>query len=236
MSLDVLETDESPETSTHEHRPHADMVRIAGGTFRMGSDKHYPEEAPVHRVTVGEFWMDRTPVTNRQFKEFVRATGHVTFAEIPPDPKDYPGALPHMLYAGSLVFLPPSRPVNLRNWSEWWTFLKGADWRHPYGPKSRIIGLDNHPVVHVAYVDALAYAKWAGKDLPTEAEWEFAARGCLDGAEFAWGEELTPGDCQMANTWKGSFPHACLRHDGYQSTSHGSAIPGIDTRIYDIHC
>jgi formylglycine-generating enzyme required for sulfatase activity len=131
--------------------------------------------------------MDRTPVTNRQFKEFVKATDYVTLAEIPPDPKDYPGALPHMLYAGSLVFSPPERQVDLRDWSQWWTFLKGAHWRHPYGPKSNINGLDNHPVVHVAFADALAYAKWAGKDLPTEAEWEFAARGGLDGAKFAWG-------------------------------------------------
>src|SRR5262249_30887319 len=118
------------------------MIAIPGGTFRMGSDKHYPEEAPVHRVTVDPFFIDRTPVTNRQFKEFVRATGHKTFAEIPPDPKDYPGALPHMLYAGSLVFTPPSHQVDLRNWSQWWQFLKDADWRHPYGPKSNINALD----------------------------------------------------------------------------------------------
>ena len=133
----------------------ANMVCVPGGTFRMGSNKHYPEEAPVHRVTVDEFWMDRTPVTNQQFDEFVTATGHVTFAEIAPDPKDYPGALPHMLYAGSLVFSPPSRPVDMRDWSQWWTFLKGADWRHPYGPNSNIDGLDDHPVVHVAYRDAM---------------------------------------------------------------------------------
>jgi formylglycine-generating enzyme required for sulfatase activity len=169
------------------------MIFIPGGTFRMGSDKHYPEEAPIHRVSVDGFWVDRTPVTNRQFKEFVRATGHKTFAEIPPDPKKYPGALPHMLYAGSLVFTPPNHPVNLRNFGEWWSYLKDADWRHPYGPKSNINALDNHPVVHVAYSDALAYAKWAGKNLPTEAEWEFAARGGLDGAEFAWGDSFTPG-------------------------------------------
>ena len=169
------------------------MLLIPGATFRMGSDKHYPEEAPVHRVTVDSFFIDPTPVTNRQFKEFVKSTGHVTFAEIRPDPKDYPGALPHMLYAGSLVFTPPARPVDLRNWGEWWTFLKGADWRHPYGPKSNINNLDHHPVVHVTLADALAYARWAGKELPTEAEWEYASRGGLDGAEFAWGDEFAPG-------------------------------------------
>jgi sulfatase modifying factor 1 len=131
------------------------------------------------------FWIDRTPVTNRQFKEFVRATGHKTFAETPPDPKNYPDALPHMLYAGSLVFTPPRPPVDLKNLGAWWSYTNGPDWRHPSGPKSNINVLDSHPVVHVAFSDALAYAKWAGKDLPTEAEWEFAARGGLDGTEFA---------------------------------------------------
>jgi formylglycine-generating enzyme required for sulfatase activity len=147
------------------------MVWIAGGTFRMGSNDHYPEEAPVHRVTVGGFWIDRTPVTNREFRKFVNATGYVTFAETRPDPKDYPGALPHMLKAGSLVFTPPKHPVDTRDWSQWWNFKFGADWRRPYGPRSSISGLDDHPVVHIAYRDAEAYAKWAGKDLPTEAEW-----------------------------------------------------------------
>jgi formylglycine-generating enzyme required for sulfatase activity len=202
-----------------------DMVQIAGGTFRMGSDKHYPEEAPVHRVTVGGFFIDRTPVTNRQFKEFVRATGHVTVAEIVPDARDYPGALPKMLYAGSLVFSPPNHPVDLRNWGQWWTFLRGANWRRPYGPKSNINVLDNHPVVHVAYADALAYARWAGKDLPTEAEWEFAARGGLEGAEFAWGDEFTPGGSYLANTWQGEFPHQNLCTDGFARTSPVSQFP-----------
>ena len=201
------------------------MLRIPGGTFRMGSDRHYPEEAPVHRVTVDGFWMDRTPVTNRQFREFTRATGYVTFAERPPDPRDYPKALPHLLYTGSLVFTPPDHPADLRFWGEWWTFLKGADWRHPHGPKSSISGLGHHPVVHVAYCDALAYAHWAGKDLPAEAEWEFAARGGLDGAEFAWGAEFTPGGRHMANTWQGDFPRQNLAQDGFRRTSPVGAFP-----------
>ena len=206
-------------TDAGGHHRYPGMILIPGGTFRMGSDKHYPEEAPVHRVAVDSFFIDRTPVTNRQFKQFVSTTGYVTFAEIPPDPKAYPGALPHMLYAGSLVFTPPSHRVDLRNWGEWWTFLKGADWRHPYGPKSNINHLDNHPVVHVSFADALAYARWAGKDLPTEAEWEFVARGGLDGAEYAWGDEFAPGGKHQANTWQGEFPRQNLNLDGFERTS-----------------
>lgn len=210
------------------------MVFLAGGTFRMGSDRFYPEEAPVHSVRVDGFWIDPTPVTNRQFKAFVRATGHVTVAEIAPDPKDYPGALAEMLYAGSLVFSPPAGPVDLRDWGQWWQFLKGADWRHPYGPKSTINGLDNHPVVHVAYADALAYARWAGKDLPTEAEWEFAARGGLDGADYAWGDELAPAGLHRANTWQGKFPYENLAHDGFTRTSPVKAFPPNGFGIHDM--
>src|ERR1700712_1977184 len=161
---------EAIDTKTREHPGHAGMRRIPGGTFRMGSDRHYPEEAPVHRVTVDGFWIDGAPVTNLAFKAFVRATGYRTVAEIPPDPKDYPGAQPHMLFAGSLVFTPPREAVDLRDFSQWWTLQKGASWRHPYGPGSAIKGLDDHPVVHVAFRDAEAYPAWAGKKLPTEAE------------------------------------------------------------------
>ncbi|GLR88503.1 formylglycine-generating enzyme family protein [Bradyrhizobium iriomotense] len=211
-----------------------EMVFVSGGTFLMGSDHHYPEEAPSHRVSVDGYWIDRTPVTNGQFKEFVNATGHVTEAQIVPDPKDYPGAVRDMLYAGSLVFLPLPRITDLRDWSQWWTFMRGANWRHPYGPKSNLGGLDDHPVVHVSYSDALAYARWAGKDLPTEAEWEFAARGGLDGEEFAWGNTLTPGGRHMANIWQGSFPVQNLGEDGFERTSPVMAFPANGYGLYDM--
>lgn len=210
------------------------MALIPGGVFRMGSDLHYPEEAPAHRVMVDPFWIDKVPVTNLQFGTFVKATGHITFAELAPDPKDNPNRARHTLYAGSLVFEPPDHAVDLRDWSQWWTFLKGADWRHPYGPRSNIDGLDNHPVVHVGYADALLYARWAGKHLPTEAEWEFAARGGLEGAEFAWGDEFTPNGVHMANTWQGDFPRQNLAEDGFRRTSPVEAFPPNTYGVYDL--
>ena len=222
-----------PDTAPQDRRLR-DKVRLPGGTFRMGSDDHYPEEAPSHRVTVDGFWIDRAPVTNAAFKRFVKATGHVTMAEKKPRAADYPDALPEMLYAGSLVFDPRPDVIDLRDWGQWWNFRAGADWRHPYGKGSNIHGLDDHPVVHVAFADALAYARWWGKDLPTEAEWEYAARGGLDGAEFAWGDELAPDGVHLANTWQGAFPNENLALDGYERTSPVTAFPPNGYGIQDM--
>jgi formylglycine-generating enzyme required for sulfatase activity len=210
------------------------MVWIPGGTFRMGSDRHYPEEAPAHRASVTGFWIDRTPVTNAQFRSFVEATGYVTFAEIPPKADDYPGAQPPMLRAGSLVFVPPDHDVDLRDWRNWWTFKFDANWRRPSGKGSWIHSLGDHPVVHVAYQDAEAYAAWAGKELPTEAEWEFAARGGLEEAEYAWGDEFMPNGRHMANTWQGQFPCQNTAADGYQRTSPVTAFPPNGFGAYDM--
>src|SRR5882724_12219418 len=150
------------------------MRRLDGGTYLMGSDRYYPEEAPTRWVRADPFWIDETPVTNHEFAAFVQATGHVTLAERVPDPADYPGMPPEMAHPGSLVFQQTDGPVDLRDFSQWWCFCFGADWRRPLGPDSSIAGLEDHPVVHVAFEDVEAYAKWAGKHLPTEAEWEFA--------------------------------------------------------------
>jgi formylglycine-generating enzyme len=211
-----------------------DMQWVEGGTFSMGSDRHYPEEAPVHEVTVDGFWIDRHPVTNDDFRRFVSETGYVTVAQRPPDPADYPGALPELLVAASSVFVSPGRPVDLRNAYDWWTWVPGADWRHPQGPASTMRGKSDHPVVHVAWADVEAYAAWVGKELPTEAEWEFAARGGLDGAEFAWGDEFTPGGRHMANTWQGRFPNENLRLDGYEGTSPVGSFPANGYGLVDM--
>jgi formylglycine-generating enzyme required for sulfatase activity len=210
------------------------MRLVAGRTFRMGSDHHYAEEAPAHDVTVAGFWMDSHAVTNRDFRRFVEETGHVTLAERPADPANYPGAKPELLVPSSVVFMKPPHPVPLGNPYQWWTYVAGADWRHPQGPRSSLQGLWDHPVVHVAFEDAEAYARWCGKELPTEAEWELAARGGLEGAEFVWGDELTPGGRPHANTWQGEFPWQNLKHDGYEGTAPVGSFPPNGYGLYDM--
>ena len=201
------------------------MVRISGGVFLMGSDVHYPEEAPAHNVSVNGFWMDIHAVTNAEFKRFVDATHYVTLAERPANAADYPGAKPELLAPSSVVFRKTSGPVDMRNVFNWWTYVAGANWRHPRGPGSSLQGLWRHPVVHVAFEDAEAYARWAGKELPTEAEWEFAARGGLVGSAYVWGDEYMPGGKPMANTWQGDFPHQNLLEDGYEWTAPVGSFP-----------
>lgn len=200
--------------------PSAGMVWITGGTFTMGDDDERPEERSAHPVTVSGFWIDRHEVTNAQFARFIDATGYRTVAERGLDPKDHPGMPPELLAPGAVVFTPPTGLRDLVDVGQWWRFVPGADWRHPSGPASSIMGKDNHPVVDVAYEDALAYARWAGRKLPTEAQWEFAARGGLDGATYAWGDEYyDPVQGWQANTWQGLFPVSDGSDDGYHGTA-----------------
>ncbi len=218
--------------TTRDESPAGAMVWVPGGEFVMGSDHDYPEERPAHRRTVGGFWMDRAPVTNGQFAAFVAATGHVTTAERHPDPNDYPGADPELLRAGSLVFTPPDRPVPLDDFRRWWTYLPGAHWRRPHGPES--VALPDHPVVHVSYDDARAYAHWAGRALPTEVEWEFAARGGRPSTRYAWGEDRLPGGVVQANTWLGEFPWLNRGPHADTLTSPVGAYPANDYGLVDL--
>ncbi len=210
------------------------MLWIEGGAFTMGSDQHYPEERPARPASVGGFWIDPTPVTNRDFARFVAETGHVTIAEQIPRAEDYPGAPADNLKAGSMVFVRPDQLVRLDGPPVWWAYVAGADWRRPAGPDSSIAGLDNHPVVHVAWEDVQAYAAWAGLSLPNEAEWEYAARGGLEGAEFAWGAELMPDGLHRANIWQGNFPYQDDGADGWCGTSPVATYPANGHGLFDM--
>jgi formylglycine-generating enzyme len=211
------------------------MVWIARGTFWMGCDDcGMPDALPTHRVSVDGFWMDRTPVTNAEFELFVQTTGYVTVAERQLDPKDFAGIPRDKLVPGSAVFHATSEPVPLDNPLQWWRYVPGASWRHPEGPGDDVRDRADHPVVHIAFEDAAAYATWAGKRLPTEAEFEFAARGGLDRNRYAWGNEMAPGGKAMANTWQGRFPASDGGEDGYRGTSPVTAFPPNGFGLYDM--
>jgi formylglycine-generating enzyme required for sulfatase activity len=210
------------------------MAWVPAGTFTMGSDRHYPEEAPTHRISVDGLWMDETAVTNAEFAVFVQDTGYRTIAERPLDPAGFPGARPENLVPGSLVFTPSSGPVDLRHLNRWWTWTPGACWHRPWGPHSDIHGLNDHPVVHVAYEDAETYASWAGKELPTEAEWERAARGGLEGAEYAWGDDQLPRGEYPANWYQGNFPWRPDPADGFELTAPVRSFPPNPFGLYEL--
>jgi formylglycine-generating enzyme required for sulfatase activity len=220
------------------------MVWIPGGEFSMGctdpradlcgGNEPMDDARPVHRVSLAPYWMDRTEVTNAEFARFVAATGYITFAERKPRAEDYPGATPDQLVPGSVVFSPPREAVPLDNALRWWRYVPGADWRHPTGPNSTILGHDQDPVLHIAYVDAAAYAAWAGKRLPTEAEWEFAARGGLTGARYTWGDDLTLNGRWMANIWEGAFPHKNSEDDGFSGIAPVASFPANAYGLHDM--
>jgi formylglycine-generating enzyme len=210
------------------------MVRIPGGEFAMGSNEFYPDEAPVRRIAVDAFRIDAYAVTNDRFATFVEATGYVTMAERVPDAALYPGARPEDLVPGSLVFTMTDGPVDLRNYGNWWRWIHGAQWRHPTGPDSGLDGLGDHPVVHIAHADAEAYCAWAGGSLPSEAEWELAARGGLDGKRFVWGDDDPQETEPVANTWQGRFPYENTEVDGYTRTSPVGSYPANGFGLYDM--
>ncbi|KAF0845234.1 formylglycine-generating enzyme family protein [Nocardia caishijiensis] len=210
------------------------MVWIPGGRYWMGSDDHYQEERPAHQVSVDGFWMDTHPVSVAQFRRFVKDTGYVTTAERDPDPLDFPGADPALLVAGSMVFTPPSAPVPLNDYRRWWSYVPGANWRHPEGPGSNVGERNRHPVTHVSFFDACAYAEWAGKSIPSEAEWELAARGGLDRATYVWGDEREPRGRPGGNVWQGEFPWQNLELDGYAGTSPVGRFAPNGFGLYDM--
>jgi formylglycine-generating enzyme required for sulfatase activity len=214
--------------------PDQSEVHIAGGTFQMGSADYYEEEGPVHSETVAPFWIDRYDVTNADFARFVAATHYVTDAERTPDPADYPDIPKDKLVAGGAVFTSPEGVRTMDDPMQWWSFVRGADWRHPDGPDSTIAGRDNDPVVQVSYNDAVAYATWKRRALPTEAQYEYAARGGLDGKTYGWGDELTPGGKFQANVWQGTFPTDDSGADGFSGRAPVGCFPANGYGLYDM--
>src|SRR6266850_2805385 len=210
------------------------MVWIPAGTFQMGSANGQPDERPVHEVSLDGFWIDQTEVTNEQFEKFVKATGYLTVAEQQPDPKQFPDAPPEKLVPGSVVFRPPDGEVSLENHYVWWEYVPGANWRHPEGPGSTLIGREKHPVAHVCWFDAVKYAEWIGKRLPTEAEWEYASRGRLAGKPYVWGDEQVPQNQWKANIWQGRFPHDNSAEDGFRGTAPVGSFPPNGYGLYDM--
>jgi formylglycine-generating enzyme len=214
--------------------PATDLVLVPGGPELIGSVDHYPEEGPVVEVTVGDVWWDRHPVTNAEFARFVADTGHVTVAEVAPRAEDFPGADPDLLVPGSQVFTGTAGPVDLQDWTRWWSWQPGASWRAPQGAGTYWEEVPDHPVVHVGWSDATAYAAWAGQDLPSEEEWEHAARGGLVGQPYAWGSELRPDGRVLANTWQGSFPWHSDPADGFHRTSPVGSYPANPYGLADM--
>lgn len=211
----------------------SELIEVPGASFQMGSTRFYPEEAPCRTATVSSFAMERHPVTNAQFADFVDATGYVTVAEQPLDPALYPGVAEADLLPGALTFRPSAAPVDLRDWRQWWDWTPGACWRHPFGPDSGVQDRLDHPVVQVAYPDAVAYARWTGRRLPTEAEWEYAAGGGATSV-YAWGDEPAPGGVLMANTWQGCFPYRNDGAAGWVGTSPVGAFPANGLGLVDM--
>jgi sulfatase modifying factor 1 len=234
MVLAIFSGSERKRWAAERQLTFEDMVWIPGGSFLMGSNDFYTEEQPVHEVMVVGFWIDKHPVTNSEFRQFVEATGYVTVAERPPEPEQYPGIDPAVLVPGSLVFQKPPQRVSLCDPQAWWAYIPGACWKYPRGPGISVSLRDDHPVTHVAYEDAAVYADWAGKSLPTEAEWEFAARGGFSQAIFVWGNEFAPGGRIMANTWQGEFPWQNLAAGGCEGTSPVGSFPSNGYGLYDM--